>query len=60
MITELGEPATERALPPKGIPMRQSRKEVARVMERSGMKWLDMPDTLREADPRSNALGTER
>ena len=53
MITELGEPALERALPPPGRPFQHSPEEVARVVERSGMKWLDMPDTLRQAaDPR--------
>lgn len=53
MITELGEVAPERVLPPKGRPFQHSPEEVARVMERSGMKWLDVPDTLREtADTR--------
>ena len=53
MITELGEVAQERVLPPKGRPMRHSRQEMARVVEKSGMKWLDAPDTLRQAtDPR--------
>lgn len=53
MITELGEPALERALPPQGRPFLHSPEEVARVVERSGMKWLDVPDILRQdADPR--------
>lgn len=53
MITELGEPASERTLPPQGRPFRHSPEEVARVVEKSGMKWLDVPDTLRGAsDPR--------
>ncbi len=53
VISELGEPAPERVLPPKGRPMRQSPDELARIVEKSGMKWLDKPDTLRKgADPR--------
>ena len=53
MISELGEVAPERSLPPKGRPFQHSPEEVARVVERSGMRWLDMPDTLRDsADPR--------
>ena len=47
MITELGEPAPERTLPPKGRPMKHSPEEIASVVQRSGMKWLDLPDTLR-------------
>lgn len=48
MITELGEPAPERTLPPPGGPFRHSPEEVAAVVERCGMKWLDVPDSLRE------------
>ncbi len=53
VITELGDAAPERTLPPKGRTMKHSPEEMARVVERSGMKWVDMPDTLRDqADPR--------
>ena len=61
MITELGEAALERVLPPKGRPMQHSPAEVARVVEMSGMKWFDVPDTLRQAsDPRMQVTSDKR
>ena len=61
MIAELGEVAPERVLPPKGRPMRHSHEEIARVVERSGMKWFDVPDTLRQAaDPRMQVNSTDK
>ena len=60
MITELGEPAPERTLPPKGRAFQHSPEEVARVVERCGMKWLDLPDTLRPAaDPRMRVTSAD-
>lgn len=49
MISELGEVAPERVLPPKGRAFNHSPEEIRRVMEKSGMKWLDLPDTLRQS-----------
>jgi quercetin dioxygenase-like cupin family protein len=52
VITELGDVAPERTLPPKGRTMKHSPEEMARVVQRSGMKWLNVPDTLRvQSDP---------
>lgn len=48
MITELGDVAPERVLPPKGRAINRSPEEISRVVEESGMKWLDAPDTLRQ------------
>jgi quercetin dioxygenase-like cupin family protein len=59
MITELGEVAPERVLPPKGRPMGHAPEEVARVLERSGMRWFDLPDTLREASDPHMQLPTQ-
>ncbi len=40
--------------------MKHSPEEMARVVERSGMKWVDMPDTLRDqADPRMQVTRTK-
>lgn len=53
MITELGGAAPERKLPPKCRPFRHSAEEIAGIVARSGMQWLNLPDTLRQiADSR--------
>lgn len=61
IITKLGEPAPERVLPPKGRPFQHSPEEVASVVKKCGMKWLDVPDTLRrESDPRMQVSSKSR
>lgn len=47
IITELGEPAPARRLPPAGRPMKGTPEDVRRVGDAIGMKWVDEPDTLR-------------
>ena len=47
-ITELGEVAPERVLPPKGRTFHRSPAEIRRVIEASGMTVLNEPDTLRQ------------
>ncbi len=60
VITELGDVAPERTLPPKGRTMKHSPEEIRSVVEKSGMKWLDVPDTLRDqADPRMQVKRTD-
>ena len=47
IITELGEPAPERVLPPSGRPMRGKPEDVRRVSEAIGMRGVNEPDKLR-------------
>jgi quercetin dioxygenase-like cupin family protein len=60
MITELGEVAPERNLPPRGRPFQHSPEEIARTVERSGMQWLDLPDTLRQSADSRMRVTTQR
>ena len=48
LITELGEPAPERVLPPPGRPMKAASDAMQALLKEIGMVWLDLPDTLRE------------
>lgn len=49
MITELGDVAPERVLPPEGRKFNRSPEEIRRIIEASGMTVSDEPDTLRQA-----------
>ncbi len=52
-ITELGEPAPVRTLPPKGCPMKADMGKVRQLMAEVGMKPVNEPDALRSVgDPR--------
>ncbi len=56
-VMELGEPAPERTLPPKGRPMTASIDKVMHLFAEIGMQPLDLPDTLRaDADGRMQVL----
>lgn len=46
-IIELGEPAKERTLPPKGLPMKRSMEEAMKLFADIGMKPIPGPDVLR-------------
>ncbi len=48
LITELGEPAPQRVLPPPGRPMKAKPEDVRRVLQQIGMTWVNEPDTLRQ------------
>lgn len=48
LITELGDPAPERVLPPEGRPMKAKPEDIRRVMQQIGMIWVNEPDTLRQ------------
>jgi quercetin dioxygenase-like cupin family protein len=49
VVQELGEPTTQRVLPPRGRPNRAaSSEEIKRLFSEVGMTTLNEPDTLRE------------
>ena len=53
LIMETNEPAQERTLPPKGLPMHADKETLQRISTEIGMQWVNVPDVLRsEADPR--------
>lgn len=55
LIIETSRPAEARTLPPKGLPPMAGvdMGTMRRVSEEVGMKWLDVPDVLRDTkDPR--------
>lgn len=47
IIMALGEPASERVLPPKGRPIQGDREKIMKVMEEIGMHVVSDPDILR-------------
>ena len=55
-VIELGEPALERTLPPKGRGMAASMEQAMKLFREIGMQPVNEPDTLRPAaDPRMQA-----
>lgn len=53
IITEFGEPAPKRSLPPPGRPMKGKPEDIARVSKAIGMTWLtDEPDVIRQQGPK--------
>ncbi|WP_353069055.1 cupin domain-containing protein [Tunturibacter empetritectus] len=57
-IVELAEPAKQRTLPPKGLPMRGSMADAMKLFAEIGMKPVPGPDVLRPAaDTRMDMSG---